>query len=138
MLNKIFNTDSFNNDTATLLLRLIFGGLFLYFGITKLMMFDQLYHNFADPIGIGPKLSFILVLFAEVICAFFILIGFLTRPSVIPIFIVMVVVYFIVHAKDPFQEKILAFLLLLLCVLVFITGSGRYSVDRLISKKRVT
>ena len=129
------NTDSFNNDTAALLLRIIFGGLFLYFGIFKLQLFDQLYHNFSDPIGIGPKLSFILVLFAEVLCAFFIVIGFLTRLSVIPIFIVMVVVFFIVDAKKPFQENILAFLLLLLCVLVFITGSGKYSVDRLMQKK---
>ena len=135
MIKRILSTDPFNKDASALLLRLIFGGLFLYFGIFKLQLFDQLYHNFSDPIGIGPKLSFILVLFAEVLCAFFILIGFLTRLSVIPIFIVMVVVFFIVDAKKPFQENILAFLLLLLCVLVFITGSGKYSVDRLMRKK---
>ena len=135
MIKKIISTDPFDKDASALLLRLIFGGLFLYFGIFKLQLFDQLYHNFSDPIGIGPKLSFILVLFAEVLCAFFIVIGFLTRLSVIPIFIVMVVVFFIVDAKKPFQENILAFLLLLLCVLVFITGSGKYSVDRLMRKK---
>ena len=135
MIKRILSTDAFNNDAVSLLLRLIFGVLFLYFGIFKLQLFDQLYHNFSDPIGIGPKLSFILVLFAEVLCAFFIVIGFLTRLSVIPIFIVMVVVFFIVDAKKPFQENILAFLLLLLCVLVFITGSGKYSVDRLMRKK---
>ena len=135
MIKKIISTDPFDKDASAFLLRLIFGGLFLYFGIFKLQLFDQLYHNFSDPIGIGPKLSFILVLFAEVLCAFFIVIGFLTRLSVIPIFIVMVVVFFIVDAKKPFQENILAFLLLLLCVLVFITGSGKYSVDRLMRKK---
>ena len=135
MIKRILSTDTFNKDASALLLRLIFGGLFLYFGIFKLQLFDQLYHNFSDPIGIGPKLSFILVLFAEVLCAFFIVIGFLTRLSVIPIFIVMVVVFFIVDAKKPFQENILAFLLLLLCVLVFIMGSGKYSVDRLMKKK---
>ena len=101
MIKRILSTDAFNNDAAALLLRLIFGGLFLYFGIFKLQLFDQLYHNFSDPIGIGPKLSFILVLFAEVLCAFFIVIGFFTRLSVIPIFIVMLVVFFIVDAKKP-------------------------------------
>ena len=106
MIKRILSTDPFNKDASALLLRLIFGGLFLYFGIFKLQLFDQLYHNFSDPIGIGPKLSFILVLFAEVLCAFFIVIGFLTRLSVIPIFIVMVVVFFIVDAKKPFQENI--------------------------------
>ena len=138
MIKKLLTTNSFNYEITALLLRIIFGGLFLYFGISKLQLFDQLYNNFADPIGIGPKLSFILVLFAEVLCAFFILIGFLTRPSVIQIFIVMIVVFFFVHAKDPFQEKILAFLLMLLCLPVFITGSGRYSVDALIRKNSLS
>lgn len=136
MINKLLSPLSFNNNITSLLLRVIFGGIFLYFGIFKLQMFDQLINNFSDPIGIGGRLTYILVLFAEVVCAFFVTIGFFTRLSVIPIFIVMVVVCFIVHAKEPFVEKILPFLLLSLSLLVFITGSGRYSIDSMIQKKR--
>jgi putative oxidoreductase len=61
--------------------------------------------------------------------------GFLTRLSVIPIFITMAGAYFIAHAKDPFLVKELAFVFMVLCIPVFILGSGRYSIDRWLLKK---
>jgi putative oxidoreductase len=134
-MKKILSTPSLNTDLATLILRLIFGGLFFYYGYTKLISFNQILPIFGDIIGIGSKLSFILVIFAELVCGFFVLIGFLTRLSVIPIFITMFVAYFIAHAKDTFVVKQIAFVYLLLCLVIFILGSGKYSVDRLIMKK---
>jgi putative oxidoreductase len=47
----------------------------------------------------------------------------------------MFVAYFIAHAKDPFDTKAIAFVFLLLSVVVFVLGSGKYSVDRLLFKK---
>jgi len=99
-------------------------------------MYDQILPMFGDIIGIGSKLSFHLVIFAELVCGFFILIGFFTRLSVIPVFITMIVAYFVAHAKDPFQVKQLAFLYLLLSIVVFVLGSGRYSVEALLQKNR--
>ncbi len=62
--------------------------------------------------------------------------GFLTRLSVIPIFIAMFVAYFIAHAKDPFPVKQAAIVYLLLTVVIFIPGSGRFSVDGLLQKRK--
>jgi putative oxidoreductase len=90
---------------------------------------------FTDIIGIGSKLSFNLVIFAELGCGFLVLIGFLTRITVIPIFISMTVAFFIAHAKDPFLMKQYPFILLLLSIAVFVSGSGKYSIDTLIFKK---
>ena len=90
---------------------------------------------FGDIIGIGSKLSFNLVIFAELICGFLVLIGFMTRIAVIPVFITMIVAYFIAHEKDTFQVKQIAFVYLLLSIVVFILGSGKYSLDKLLSKK---
>ena len=101
----------------------------------KLASYDEILPMFTDLIGIGSKLSFILVIFAELVCGFFVAIGFFTRLAVIPIFITMVVAFFIAHAKDPFDVKSLAFVFLLLSIVVFVLGSGRFSVDRLIFKK---
>lgn len=123
-------------DLAVLLLRLTFGGLFVYHGYGKLMMFDQFYGNFPDLIGIGSKLSFILVLIAELLGGFLIAVGLFTRLSVIPIFITMLVAYFIAHANDPFNAKELAFAYMLLSIVVFFLGSGRFSLDRLIFGSR--
>lgn len=133
---KFLQPRSLNTDIATLLLRIIFGGLFIYHGYGKLVNFEEILPMFKDYIGIGPTLSIILVIFAEFFCGIFIFLGFLTRLSVIPIFITMTVAYFIVHAADPFRMKELAFAYWLLSGVVFILGSGSYSVDAMIFKKK--
>ncbi|MFD2163510.1 DoxX family protein [Paradesertivirga mongoliensis] len=130
MKNRILSYHPLNTDTAILLLRLVFGGLMAHHGYSKLIAYDQILPMFGDIIGIGSKLSFNLVIFAEFFCALFIVFGFLTRLSVIPIFITMVVAFFIAHGKDPFQTKELAFVFMTLSIVVSVAGSGRYSVDR--------
>jgi len=90
---------------------------------------------FGDPIGIGTELSLILVIFAELICGFLVAIGFLTRLSVIPIFITMTVVFFIVHAKDAFDAKTLPLVFWMLSIVIFILGSGKFSADSLMFRK---
>ncbi len=138
MRNRILSTVSLNTDLATLLLRLLFGGLFVYYGYRKIEAYDTILPQFGDLIGIGSKLSFNLVIFAEAFCGLFVLLGFLTRLSVIPIFITMVVAYFIAHAKDPFDGKAEAFIFMVLSLVVFILGSGKYSIDRLLFRNRKT
>ncbi len=136
-MKRIFlSYQSLNTDIATLLLRLIFGGMFMRFGYMKITSYNVILPMFGDIIGIGSKLSFNLVIFAELVCGFLVLIGFLTRLTVIPIFITMIVAFFIAHAKDPFDVKALALLFLLLSIVVFVLGSGRLSVDRLLFRKK--
>jgi putative oxidoreductase len=136
MKNKIINTQSLNTDLATLFLRLLFGGLFVYYGYIKLVSFNQILPMFQDIIGIGSKLSLILVIFAELVCGFLVLVGCFTRLAIIPIFIAMAVAFFIAHAKDPFLVKQLAFLYLFLSPVIFVLGSGRFSLDALMREKR--
>jgi putative oxidoreductase len=135
MRNPFTSTQALSTDMAALLLRLIVGGLFIYHGYGKLMAFGQMYATFPDLIGIGGKLSYILVIFAEFFCGIFVALGFLTRFSIIPIIITMVVAYFIAHKTDAFQVKELAFVFLTLSVVVFILGSGKVSLDKMIFKK---
>jgi putative oxidoreductase len=137
MNNKILSYQSLNTDLAALFIRLIFGSLFVYYGYQKISSYDQILPMFGDIIGIGSKLSFNLVIFAELFCGFFVLIGFLTRLTVIPIFITMLVAYFIAHAKDPFQAKQIALVYLLLSIVIFVLGSGKFSIDGLIFKNRI-
>ncbi len=137
MKNRTLNYPSLNTDIGTLLLRLIFGGMFIYFGYGKLSNYDTMLGMMGDPIGIGSKLSLILVIFGEFFCGIFIAIGFLTRIFVIPTFITMVVAYFVVHANDPFMVKQSAFVYMMLCLSVFVLGSGKFSLDRLIFKRKI-
>lgn len=134
MRNPLFRLQPLDTDLAALFLRLIFGGLFIFHGYSKISAYDQILPMFGDIIGIGAKLSFNLVIFAEFFCGILVTIGLLTRLSVIPILITMIVAYFIAHAKDEFVMKQVPFILMLLSLVVFILGSGKYSVDRLLFK----
>ena len=136
MKNKILSYQSLHTSFAALLLRLIVGGLFVYYGYMKIISYDKILPLFKNYIGIGATLSFNLLIFAEFFCGILVIIGFLTRLAIVPIFIAMLVAFFIAHAKDPFDEKQLAFLFLLLSFVIFILGSGKFSVDRIVFKKR--
>jgi putative oxidoreductase len=118
------------------LLRLILGGLFAWHGYSALQHYDEYLAMSKSHIGLGVKLEFDLVVFSYLICGILLVLGFLTRLSVIPIFIAMSVAYFIAHKSDAFQMKQLPFVLWGLCIVVFIFGSGRFSLDALVQKKR--
>lgn len=134
-MKDLIKVQSLNTDLATLLLRLIFGGMFVYYGYMKAANYEAIAPMFQDIIGIGAKLSFNLVIFAELVCGFLVLIGLLTRFAIIPVFITMIVAYFIAHANDSFDVKAIAFVYMLLCLVIFILGSGKYSADAVLFGK---
>ena len=136
MKNLFFNYRSLHTNLGILLLRLIFGGMFMYVGYLKISAYKQMLSMMGDPIGIGTELSLVLVIFAELFCGFFVAIGFLTRLTVIPILIVMIVVLFVVHIKDQFVMIQLPFVYWLLCFVIFIYGSGKFSVDYLLFNRK--
>ena len=128
-MKQLLNYRALNSNVAALLLRLMFGALFVRYGYMKFSSYDVILPMFQDVIGIGAKLSFNLVIFAELVCGFFVLIGFLTRFTVIPIFITMAVAFFVAHRNDPFDMKAIVLVYLCLTVVIFILGSGKFSVD---------
>lgn len=135
-MKRLLNPESLNTDLATLILRLVFGGMFIYHGYPKLVGYNDMLGMFGDPVGLGTELSVILVIFAEFFCGIFILLGLFTRFAVVFTFITMLVAYFVAHAKDEFMVKMLPFVYIWLCVVIFILGSGRYSLDAVISKNK--
>jgi putative oxidoreductase len=137
-MKKFFSTLSLDTDLATLFLRLIFGGLFLNHGIDAIRHYNLYLSMSTDIIGIGAKLSFNLLIFAQFFCGLLIVLGILTRLAVIPIAFSMGVAFFIAHKHDEFFKKELPLLFLLLSIVIFILGSGRYSIDALFQKRRRT
>ncbi|NCI45225.1 DoxX family protein [Sediminibacterium soli] len=133
-MKKILSSYSWGNDGAILLIRLILGGMMMYHGYGKIVNYHTILPQFTDIIGIGARLSFHLVIFAEFFCSFLVLIGFLTRFAAVPILITMFVAYFVALKDAEFSVKELPFVFLLLSLVVIVTGGGRYSVDRLVFK----
>ena len=117
-------------DLGLLLVRLLSGGMMLTHGIPKI---DRLMGEgpvkFADPFGLGPEISLVLVLFAEVACSILVMIGLKTRLATLPLMFTMLVAAFYIHGADPFGEKELPLLFFTVFGSILISGAGRYSVD---------
>lgn len=137
-MKRFLGPEPLDKNLAALLLRIIFGGMFIFHGWPKLSGYNEMLAMFGDPIGIGSELSLILVIFAEFFCGIFILLGFMTRLAVIPVFITMLVAYFVAHANDEFMMKMLPFVYLWLCLVIFFLGSGKYSADEVLFRKKAT
>lgn len=123
---------------ATLLLRLGFGILMLInHGWPKLTHYAEMQQKFGDPIGLGKPVSLALVVFAEFFCAAFVILGLFTRLACIPLIIAMGVAFFKVHkmmySAGPGSGE-MALLFLIAFLVLFFTGPGKASVDKLIGK----
>ncbi|MCP9200385.1 DoxX family protein [Gramella sp. GC03-9] len=131
------NLNLFRTDLGLLLFRIFIGGLMLTHGWSKLLRFfgpDEI--SFADPLGFGETFTFAFAVFAEFFCSIFIIFGFLTRISSIPLFITMLTAALIVHIPDGFGKQELPLLYASGFLLLFLTGPGKYSLDFKLYKKK--
>lgn len=131
MINKFLHWR--NLDLGLLILRVLVGGFMLFgHGWGKLMAFGEKFHTWADPLGVGHELSYILTVGAEVFCSLLLILGLVTRFAVIPLVITMLVIILIVHGDDDWHKKEFALLYLIPYMALLFSGPGKYSMDHLI------
>lgn len=123
-------------DLALLFARISIGLLMLTHGLPKLALLQSEPVMFMDFMGLGTTASLLLAIAAEVGCSLLIIVGLGTRFATIPLIITMLVAVFIVHSADPFSSKEMGLHYLLSYVMLLIMGSGKYSLDYLITKKQ--
>lgn len=128
----LFPSKPSDNATSALLLivRIVFGVLLMSHGIQKWSNFSEMSAVFPDPLGVGGSISLSLAIFGELFCSMAFIVGFLYRLAMIPMTFTMLVAFFVIHANDPFSVKELAFVYLVVFVLMYITGPGKFSIDR--------
>ena len=138
MYKNLFNPGSLSNysDLTLLLMRIGVGALMLSHGTGKfLKLFGEEPIKFSDPLGVGATASLAMAVFAEVFCSIFLIFGFATRLSVVPLLITMLVAVLLIHTHDPFPKKELPLLYIIIYLAIGIFGAGKFSVDNLISRK---
>lgn len=134
MKSPFMSSGPLAQDLGLLTLRILSGSVLLTHGYPKLQKILQGNLQFGDPIGIGQVPSLYLATFAEFFCAILVIIGLYTRLSLIPLMINMATAFFIVHSADDFGIKELSLLFLGMFAVLFLTGPGRFSVDKQIYK----
>ncbi|MCF8361769.1 MAG: DoxX family protein [Prolixibacteraceae bacterium] len=128
------NNATVSTDVALLLLRVGFGVLMLTHGIPKFqMLFSGEPVQFLPLFGLSATASMALAATAEVGGSLLLIFGLGTRLAVIPLIFTMLVAIFVAHASDPLSVKEPAIHYLLVYFALLIAGSGRYSVDKLLS-----
>ncbi len=128
-------------DFTSLITRISTGTLMFYLhGLGKITSgynrWERLGKTITDIIGID-SMAIPLGLMASIsesILAIFILIGFYTRTSTFFLGFTMIVAF----SKHLFSEGVksgeMALLYLILCIIIFLLGPGRYSIDQIIKR----
>jgi len=142
LFKKLLHTTA---PTATILIRIMVGGVFLSEGIQKFLFFDVL--GKGQLVKIDTPLSasmLILLAILEMDCGIFILCGFFTRAAAIPLIIDILVT--IIKTKIPIllkngfwsmaYETRLDFSLFLGLVFLLIVSAGPWSIDADIIRRK--
>lgn len=125
--------DGITISLLLLALRILFGGLLLSHGIQKWNNYAEMSAVFPDPLGVGSNVSLGLAIFGELACSIGFIFGALYRLAMIPMIFTMCMAFFVIHGSDLFAVKELAFVYLVVFILMYITGPGKFSIDRFIS-----
>lgn len=141
MLKKILHPGNYPNSVhvSLFLLRVIAGVFMLSHGMRKFYLLtggDVI--TFPDPLGVGATASLALTVFAEVLCSGFLIMGFATRLSAIPLLITMLVAALIIHADDGFAKQELPLLFATVYLALMLAGSGKFSIDYLLFNTKKT
>lgn len=124
-----------------LFLRLFVGIMLAQFGMRQWMYFDEAASTFPAVMGMSPESSLALMIFIEIFCSFFIMVGFCTRLMVLPPLISMIMAeyYLLENAHEasyliswahPGYVPIMFFGIYFFILLV---GPGKISVDYFLS-----
>ena len=137
---KILDT---GNDNKIIFARIITGLIFITEGVQKFMIVSVLGPSYFKEIGFGHPMfwSYFTGTF-EIICGILILIGLLARLASIPLLFIMITAFFKTKLPLLFSDGFLTFAheyridfaLMLLLIMIFTYGAGKWSADSKILK----
>ena len=136
-LQMPINNQPIINAASLLLLRIAPSAMMMVHGMNKwnkLMAGGEIkFYNF---LYLGPKVSLVLTVVAEVVAPALIIMGLFTRASSALVAFTMFVAAFFVHAGDPFDDREASLTYLVVFALLMVTGAGAWSIDARLQKKK--
>lgn len=128
------------SNMSRLFLRLFTGIMFLQLSVRQMLNFDAIVPSFDGFLGLSPETSMTVLVVIELLCAVFIMLGFLTRLSVLfPLGLMLVAENIIMSppgtATDQFFNFAPGYPLMFIGIFVYIllAGPGKISLDYFIA-----
>jgi putative oxidoreductase len=119
-------------DIALLLLRVGFAACLIFgHGLQKWDILQNNPSSFPDPMGLGPVVSIISSMAAEVGAAGLVALGYCTRLAALPVVFTMAVVSVVVHMNDAWPAREPSVLFGMAFCAILLLGPGRLSLDHL-------
>jgi putative oxidoreductase len=137
MVKKLLSSQPIALNVAQLITRLLASLLMMQYGWEKFSNYSAWSADFPDPLGVGSAVSLALCIFAELVCSIFLAAGLFTRAALIPLIFNMVVVVLVIHSNDDWRTREHAFIFLILYLILFLSGPGKYSLDHVIFRKKL-
>jgi len=127
----------FSIETGTVLLRIMLGAMMIMHGYGKVFGDNTKFIAGVGSMGFpAPEFFAWSAALSEFAGGIFLILGLFTRFWSVMAALTMAVAAFIRHADDPFKNKELALVYLVMSVALFLLGPGRASLDRLIFARR--
>lgn len=123
-------------DIILLVIRIFIGFAMLSHGFPKLQMLIEGQKDFYDFLGMGPQITLGLTVFAEFACSILLILGLFSRIALGFLIFTMVIAGFVVHSADPFEKQELSLVYLCIYLMLMVFGTGNFSVDYLIEKRK--
>ncbi|SMO38577.1 DoxX family protein [Solitalea koreensis] len=131
------------NSPGRILIRLMPGLIFLLEGIQKFLNPEMIAIDYVQRMGFDdPSLGVKILGGIEIICALLILIGFLTRIAIIPLFLIICTFLYVIKFPDNqgmdlwIQKLKLDFCLIISLIYLFLYGAGKWSIDRWFTQRK--
>ena len=136
-MSYFFSAQGFAQHTGLGLIRIIVGAFMVYHGLEvflhdKMVGYAQWLSDLHFP---APSTMAYLGKGSELVGGIFLLLGLFTRLAVIPLIITMGVIAFGMGHGKIWMDDQHPFLFMLLCLVFFFYGPGRFSLDKLLFKK---
>ena len=142
-MKSVLQTD---NDTTTIIIRVIVGVIFLSEGIQKFILPQERGAGRFEKIGFYyPEFFSSLVGSFEIVCGILIIIGLLTRLAVIPLIYIMLIALSTTKYKlfmatgfwNLLHESRTDWAMLLSSIFLLIKGGGKWSIDKNINETSI-
>lgn len=138
LLKKITDAYPMSNalDISLLIFRVLLSvELIIAHGLKKLGIGVEQAEQIPNPLHFPKEFNDLFANAANLFFPILVILGVVTRLSVLPILAVTLTGYFVLHWNDPLLIKDTPYIYSLCYLLILVLGPGRYSLDYLINQK---